>query len=461
VSDPPARDLVLHAGRSHPVGATIWASELFGGTTYVYDEYLNPTGSFPSPTGLATTSGIAYDPSAGTLWYIDGDAAELVESDLAGVPTGNVISCLPSSGGLVSGLSYNPDGDGGAGTFIYIDIVGDDVFEITRSSAVVRQIPQSCLDADGSSGVFGNGTAFSCGFIEVLAGSVDVAAVDRAVLIDSSTGADLGLTTELLVTTGDTFLNGFVRHPADPNGLMYVIGNATNTIFTVDPADCPVDCDNNGILDHIQTAPENLPADAVAQDDCGDAMLVGPGITYYGDTFGATNDGYEFCGLYFGVHDVWYRVRTKATGVAFVEMNGPPEMWVCSIFTGCPGTAINMVACNDPNPNGVTWWAERGQDYYVRIAAQGGITADYQFRFVGADPWLNLDDFDGNGVPDECECLYDVDGDNDVDEDDFAAVLAALGPCPPGPCPADVDMDGDVDEYDAQIVWLAIGLACP
>jgi hypothetical protein len=254
VPDVPVASALLDSepfGGSSPLGitirddgggaATIWAPDLFGGTTYVYDEDLNPMGSFPSPTGLATTTGIAYDPGAGTLWYINGDTGQLVEADLAGVATGNVISCLPTSGGLPSGLSYNPNGDGGAGTFIYLDITSDDVFEITRASAVVRQIPQSCL-ADGSGGVFGNGPAFTCGFIEVLAGPLAGGAVDRAVVIDSSTGADLGSTTELFSITGDTFLNGLVRHPANPSGIMYVIGNSTSTIFKVDPADIACTC---------------------------------------------------------------------------------------------------------------------------------------------------------------------------------------------------------------------------
>ena len=238
--------------------ATIWAPGLFDGTTYVYDQALAFQGSFPSPTGLATTTGIAYDPVNGTLWYINVDNLTIVEANLAGVATGNVITCVPTAngGGLPAGLCYNPDGDGGSGTFLYNDIIVDDIFEITRTGGLVSQIPKSCADDGAGGAAFGNGIDCTCNGIEVLVGSSSFGTTERAVLIDPVTGEDAGAATELFTVTGDTFINGIVRHPTAPSTRLYVVGSATNTLFIINPADldteeclppeCPADLDGSG-----------------------------------------------------------------------------------------------------------------------------------------------------------------------------------------------------------------------
>jgi hypothetical protein len=55
-------------------------------------------------------------------------------------------------------------------------------------------------------------------------------------------------------------------------------------------------------------------------------------------------------------------------------------------------------------------------------------------------------DANGNGVPDECECIADLDGDLIVNVDDLFALLNAWGQCPG--CPEDVNGDGVVDVDD-------------
>ncbi len=55
-------------------------------------------------------------------------------------------------------------------------------------------------------------------------------------------------------------------------------------------------------------------------------------------------------------------------------------------------------------------------------------------------------DVNGNGVPDECECLGDVDGDGQIGINDFLALLAAWGPNPGHA--ADLDGDGTVGITD-------------
>ncbi len=55
-------------------------------------------------------------------------------------------------------------------------------------------------------------------------------------------------------------------------------------------------------------------------------------------------------------------------------------------------------------------------------------------------------DVNGNGIPDECECIGDLDGDGTVGITDFLALLAAWGPNPGHP--ADFDGDGVVGIVD-------------
>ena len=63
-------------------------------------------------------------------------------------------------------------------------------------------------------------------------------------------------------------------------------------------------------------------------------------------------------------------------------------------------------------------------------------------------------DSDRNGVPDECDCNQDVDGDGIVGINDLLDLLAAWGPCVN--CPEDIDGDGIVgitDLLDLLSAW--------
>ncbi|MBM3752292.1 MAG: hypothetical protein FJW21_14140 [Acidimicrobiia bacterium] len=60
-----------------------------------------------------------------------------------------------------------------------------------------------------------------------------------------------------------------------------------------------------------------------------------------------------------------------------------------------------------------------------------------------------------NTVPDECECMGDVDGDGTVNIDDVIAVILAWGDV--GPNPADLNGDGIVDGSDFGLILSAYG----
>jgi hypothetical protein len=67
-------------------------------------------------------------------------------------------------------------------------------------------------------------------------------------------------------------------------------------------------------------------------------------------------------------------------------------------------------------------------------------------------------DYNADGIPDDCQCLSDINGDGVVDVVDFLDLLAVWGPCPG--CPADINRDGVVNVVDF-LILLADWGACP
>ncbi|MDY7109651.1 MAG: M14 family zinc carboxypeptidase [Planctomycetota bacterium] len=64
------------------------------------------------------------------------------------------------------------------------------------------------------------------------------------------------------------------------------------------------------------------------------------------------------------------------------------------------------------------------------------------------------EDLNANGVPDECECLGDMDGDHHVSTADLLTLLGSWGECPDswGECPWDFNGDHVVDDLDEDIL---------
>jgi len=230
------------------------------------------------------------------------------------------------------------------------------------------------------------------------------------------------------------------------------------------PDDCEEDCNDNGIPDDCDTEPENDPATAEEQDDCGDALLLDPQYTYFGNTFGATNDGDPQCSFFFGMNEVWYRYRPAWTGSLFVhagsiaDLGVLPTSLVIALHDGCPGTAGNQIACSAIAPCSIFVDVTKGVDYWLRVSGRNFDPATFKINLVGPATATNLNDYNRNRIPDECECLSDVNSDGVVDTVDFALVMAAYGPCPG--CPEDVDGSGVVNDLDAQEVLMNLG-PCP
>jgi hypothetical protein len=72
-----------------------------------------------------------------------------------------------------------------------------------------------------------------------------------------------------------------------------------------------------------------------------------------------------------------------------------------------------------------------------------------------------VDDDNGNGIPDECECWGDLDGDNDVDLADLAELLGQYGLTEGATYEdGDLDGDGDVDLADLAELLGLYGTTC-
>ena len=71
-------------------------------------------------------------------------------------------------------------------------------------------------------------------------------------------------------------------------------------------------------------------------------------------------------------------------------------------------------------------------------------------------------DHNGNSIPDECDCLGDLDQDWDVDLYDLAALLGNYGTTAEATYEdGDLDVDGDVDLTDVTLLLAVYGLECP
>lgn len=98
-----------------------------------------------------------------------------------------------------------------------------------------------------------------------------------------------------------------------------------------------------------------------------------------------------------------------------------------------------------------------GQDiYFVRIGdydCNGNGVGDAEDVGQGASADVN-----GNGIPDECECIGDLDGDFAVGQGDLGVLLGCYGV--PGNDCGDLTADGETDQSDLGILLAQFGVVC-
>ncbi|MCZ6793885.1 MAG: hypothetical protein O7J95_09775 [Planctomycetota bacterium] len=114
----------------------------------VFDKQLTLLADFASPFAAnpdARTTGIAYNPSLGTLFVYDATTDKVAEIDSLGDPTGRATfsSGMPP-GSLVTAMLFDPQADGGVGAFWYLDLNTGTL----RQRRFSGQLIQNCVHPD-------------------------------------------------------------------------------------------------------------------------------------------------------------------------------------------------------------------------------------------------------------------------------------------------------------------------
>jgi hypothetical protein len=178
-----------------------------------------------------------------------------------------------------------------------------------------------------------------------------------------------------------------------------------NTMLVGDPGDDSNNITNGGAAYRF-AIPTNL------SDSCDGAIQVTPGATYTGCNWAMTLDGSASCGNAApSGPDVWYSLTPASSGTVTLRTQGSTIDTVLSVHSGCPGTALNDLGCND-DANGSVLWSQlsvnviTGQNYRIRLAGYNGNVGNFTLE-VGpvvaacyancdqstAAPVLNVGDF--------------------------------------------------------------------
>ncbi|MBI1290579.1 hypothetical protein GC173_04965 [bacterium] len=183
----------------------------------------------------------------------------------------------------------------------------------------------------------------------------------------------------------------------------FLLGFALVLACVVGAPAVAADCNNNGIDDSIELY--DLSA-STAANSCGEAMQVGPTITYAGTTVGATNDGAANCGASSLSPDVWYAYTPAASGTALISLCGSSYDTVLSLHAGC---GIAPIACNDDScslQSTLTVTVVEGQEYLIRVSGYNGEAGAFQLTIDGPPSFYGAGlDVDGDGELDDCGSL--------------------------------------------------------
>jgi hypothetical protein len=281
-----------------PLGITmssdglIYVADLFAGLTEVFDVDLTSQGTIPNPViAGGVTTGVAYNPGTETLWFMnvvqqqDGTVTQsaLYEATLNGAATGTVVQ-VPNNGGAVvpTGVEFDP----ATNAFFYVDIAGDDIYALGLDGVVLDGYPVPQTGEDDGNGLLGNGLDVLGGTLEVLTGTPNVdPGADRIVRTDLLGNTITTAISGLVTSTGDEFINDIVRSRVAPNEVIYVVGNATGTLFAVE-ADERDDLGNVAVSPDMGTVGGGEDVEITLTIDTAD-LEVG---TYSGEVVIVTND---------------------------------------------------------------------------------------------------------------------------------------------------------------------------
>ncbi|MCA9296395.1 MAG: hypothetical protein KC983_07750, partial [Phycisphaerales bacterium] len=230
------------------------------------------------------------------------------------------------------------------------------------------------------------------------------------------------------------------------------------------------DCNNNGVPDTCETMANSPIQDILfvaASDACPTAPGIGPG-DYFSTTDSATPYGAPLqCGPWYGYNDKFYSYTPASDGDAYAFVAGDPQnlpapdQFILGVYEGCPLTGT-QVACQSTNSSGASFHVDGGTEYFIRVAKANSAFGSFILHLDGPRCVPNPSDVNGNGMPDECDCIGDITGINGVadglvDIQDFIAVLLAINaPC--NGCKEDVDANGIVDPADAMLVYANFGI---
>lgn len=142
-----------------------------------------------------------------------------------------------------------------------------------------------------------------------------------------------------------------------------------------------------------------------------------------------------------------------------------------------------------PSWNSTVGWPQQNKigDYYDMQSDLVGVDLAYSATFNNEQDvyYMRINDYDCNGngvgdaidlssgfskdlnkntIPDECECLGDINANGSVGQEDLGELLAAYGTSTgqPGFNPAaDIDKDGVIGQSDLGILLAGYGVACP
>jgi hypothetical protein len=121
-------------------------------------------------------------------------------------------------------------------------------------------------------------------------------------------------------------------------------------------------------------------------DGCSNAIVIGDGAAA-GSTSDATNDGQASCGGSSTAPDVWFRYIATATGHVIADTIGSSYDTVLSIHSGCPGTTVNQISCNDDAyglQSAVAFYATAGQEYLIRVSGCSTSSGSYLLNVQAA-----------------------------------------------------------------------------